>query len=726
MPRVPDLNPVQADTRPLTGFRADPSVDNPSLAAIPGQQTQQLGAAMSGAGEAAMRIATDMQEQINYSQVAQQYSILRDKANDLKFNTATGWLNQQDGGLSAADRASGMSLPDEYSGKLKEVISDLSTKLGNDAQRRAFAMRANEFAASWNGEVQAHTLNEWKHNQLSLADGEIKNAVDDATLNYSDPVKVDTAIKNAQRAVINAGQANHESGVEIAAKMKATASTIHSHVINAALKENNSTYALKYINDFKDQLTADDLLSVLGASRQVNASQIGQAVTNRATQYFSDRIAPTNMDKMQGITAETESGNRDFKPDGTPVTSSKGALYSMQVMPATAKNPGFGIAPAKDDSPAEYNRVGRDLLQAMLQKYGTPAMAWAAYNAGSGTLDDAIKKADAAGSPQNWMAYMPPETQNYVKTNMEKLGAGGGARPFPTQQEFFNYGIGLLGSNPDPLHVQAAREAMEHQYAMLDKSRKEAADQAFGDVLRDVNAKGGDWNNVDFNLKSRLLQLAPEKMDDAIKYSRVLRDGENRTNMGAFNFAMENPDKLAAMTPAEFQHFQVTNFSRADQEKVEAIRTKELTGATDTKAGMLNNQVFNTVVNNRLLSIVPKPTNGSKADLEAYNQQVGSIKHYLSDVLLAQQKQEGVKFTQDEMTKRIDRIAVTDVTFRDKYLFGLFSSEKSQKLLSVTADKIPDSDKSKVMADLASRGIKAPNNDQILRLYWLKKQKGEL
>ena len=59
----------------------------------------------------------------------------------------------------------------------------------------------------------------------------------------------------------------------------------------------------------------------------------------------------------------------------------------MQVMPATAKKPGFGIEPAKDDSPAEYNRVGRQLLAKLYDKYGDEKLAAAAYNWGSGNVD---------------------------------------------------------------------------------------------------------------------------------------------------------------------------------------------------------------------------------------------------------------------------------------------------------------------------------------------------
>lgn len=121
---------------------------------------------------------------------------------------------------------------------------------------------------------------------------------------------------------------------------------------------------------------------------------------------------------MLPITAATESNSQNFTPAGKPVTSVKGAKYAMQVMPATARKPGFGITPARSDSPEEYNRVGTELLQKLTEKYGGDASkAWAAYNGGTGRVDHAIEKHGDA-----WLDHMPAETRNYVAKNMAALG----------------------------------------------------------------------------------------------------------------------------------------------------------------------------------------------------------------------------------------------------------------------------------------------------------------
>lgn len=118
---------------------------------------------------------------------------------------------------------------------------------------------------------------------------------------------------------------------------------------------------------------------------------------------------------MLPITRQTESGNRDYV-DGRPITSPKGARYAMQTMPATARDPGFGVTPARSDTPREFNRVGTEYLNAMMRRYGgDPAKAWAAYNAGPGRVDRAI------GRGSDWLSSMPAETRAYVRRNLGLL-----------------------------------------------------------------------------------------------------------------------------------------------------------------------------------------------------------------------------------------------------------------------------------------------------------------
>lgn len=115
-----------------------------------------------------------------------------------------------------------------------------------------------------------------------------------------------------------------------------------------------------------------------------------------------------------------ESRGQRYDKEGNLLTSSKGALGEMQVMPATARDPGFGIAPARGNDPEELRRVGEQYAQVLLNKYRDPKLAAIAYNMGPGNTDKWL----AAGAD---MSKLPQETRGYIQGM-----AGGGAVHFQT------------------------------------------------------------------------------------------------------------------------------------------------------------------------------------------------------------------------------------------------------------------------------------------------------
>jgi hypothetical protein len=101
-----------------------------------------------------------------------------------------------------------------------------------------------------------------------------------------------------------------------------------------------------------------------------------------------------------------ESGGRRFDKQGNLLTSPKGAQGEMQVMPGTARDPGYGIRPAKEGDADDLARVGREYFGKMMNKYGDPKLAAIAYNWGPGNTDKWLM---AGADPSK----LPRETQKY-------------------------------------------------------------------------------------------------------------------------------------------------------------------------------------------------------------------------------------------------------------------------------------------------------------------------
>lgn len=101
----------------------------------------------------------------------------------------------------------------------------------------------------------------------------------------------------------------------------------------------------------------------------------------------------------------------------TQAISSAGAKGAAQVMPATAKDPGFGVKPLANDSMEEHQRFAKDYLTQLHKKYGDLTKALQAYNWGTGNMDAYLKTGKGMNGQE-----MPQETKDYPGKVFAKMG----------------------------------------------------------------------------------------------------------------------------------------------------------------------------------------------------------------------------------------------------------------------------------------------------------------
>jgi hypothetical protein len=135
---------------------------------------------------------------------------------------------------------------------------------------------------------------------------------------------------------------------------------------------------------------------------------------------------------------QKESGGRRYDKDGNLLTSPKGAQGEMQVMPGTARDPGFGIRPARAGDADDLARVGREYFGKMMDKYGDPKLAAIAYNWGPGNTDKWLM---AGADPSK----LPRETQKYSAD----MAAGGRVPGFASGMYMDPMGNPVYGEEPD-------------------------------------------------------------------------------------------------------------------------------------------------------------------------------------------------------------------------------------------------------------------------------------
>lgn len=125
-----------------------------------------------------------------------------------------------------------------------------------------------------------------------------------------------------------------------------------------------------------------------------------------------------------------ESAGRQFDRYGRTLTSPKGALGIAQIMPTTAPEAarlaGMEYSAERLRSDPDYNKaLGLAYYNEQLRKFGTPELAAAAYNAGPGAVQSALRRSQATG--RDVMSFLPAETQAYVPKVMGRgVAAPGG------------------------------------------------------------------------------------------------------------------------------------------------------------------------------------------------------------------------------------------------------------------------------------------------------------
>ena len=335
-----------------------------------------------------------------------------------------------------------------------------------------------------------------------------------------------------------------------------------------------------------------------------------------------------------------------YGKDGNLLESPKGAKGEMQVLDGTNTDPGFGVKPARDNSPEERARVGRDYLQAMLKRYqGDPALAWAAYNAGPGRVDAALKNAgkpvmvDANADPNapkqiSWLSLMPKETQNYVAKNMAALSGGQGTPPRPTLADL----SAQLASDPrlagNPQRLKIAQEEAARQWKLQEDAIKQREEEGISNAMRMLVANGGRFADLPASMRNA---IPPKEVDNVLNFSSRVAKGEDITSPLLYARLSSNPAELARMSDAQFFMLR-RELSESDFKHFANERAKQMGGAQGANGpGDLNSAAIKQTLDARMrvLGMDPTPKDDGGADAA----RIGAVRQFVDQYFVAAQRE---------------------------------------------------------------------------------------
>lgn len=720
MPRVPTQ-----DT-----FQVGQSVEQTTPAQAPLVSDQfdasltALGGALENSGQKIASVQSEILKNANELRAQDAANRYMSQAMTLQHDPNIGFKYKV-GEAAMPDPATGRSLEQTYSEQLVKTRDSIAADLVNPQQQALFNSKIAPINNQFRTAILDHEGEQYLKFNNSVRDGAISLATENIAQNPTDPKALTDGETSIKAAIFSKAQLTGMSATEATALTNKTVSAAYKKGFDNLISADDTQGAQMYLNLYGKKLTADDALAAHGVMYKAHDMNLEASSANVAFSAAFPQLQPTQTNIMHAITAQTESGNKETTASGATVTSPKGAQGVMQVMPKTNTDPGFGVTPAKDASPEERARVGRDYLDAMMSRYNNnPALAWAAYNGGPGKLDEAIAKAKKDGGDP--LSYMPQETKDYVAKNMAALNNGVGAAQVqanaPTKEEVMNNAREYAKAHGANINTQ---DGAATRAGNLFDARAEATKAA------ELNGKKLAFQWIDANPKTPVSNMpmairqhvAPGDWNDVQSYGSKIFVGENVTNPAKFTEFMAND---AALRKASWDQVYVQKQFLSDSDYQSMVtRKKSLEDTTSASYPTnVNSSAFNAAVASRTSAFGindKKTTKAVDANASVTDQQNSAVYTYLHDYVRAQQEKAGKAFGQKEIETAVDSAFMQTVRIPD--WFG--SGGKTIPLLALKANQIPDNDIRKMReAGFLPRAAGDINEGQLLLSYFRWRQAG--
>lgn len=726
--------PTVAPTPQIGGPGAEapayaPRGEAPNLNPDAGKDMQRLGQGLQNTGSDFAAIAADMQARANTLRVDEAVNNAREAALRLAYDKDNGYTMLKGKNALQNPDDTPRDITEEYGNQLRTHISTIASTLGNDAQRQAFALHANDLLTTFQGGVIRHVSSEYQTHALSVADGVQATATREIALKYNQPEVIDAAIQRIEAETYRQAQLLGKSGEWQDAQARKLISNGLKLGMLAAIGQNDPATADAMLNKYKGRMDADDIWSVRAHITKEMDARIGTGAANDVMQKMQPRIQPSEVERAFNAGVIPTEGGVDR--NGNPLTSPKGAVGIAQVMPDTAKyvvtkiwgKPWDAETEARYRTDMAFNKaIGLAYFQEQVQTYGGDlSKAYAAYNAGPGRVDKAVKAAslarndpnfrgplyDGKGDPLDWRSYLPAETSAYVVKASKGYDSGQGNPTRPTFQEIDD----LLRQDPrlvnNPTRYKLAREEATRQFEEQTKAIKQREEDAVANAIR-----WGMQNGYRFSAMpaSMVAAVPADKLDHVRNTMAEMSKGDKVDNPLAYQKVKSNPQMLAGMSESEWFNYSVANFSQETKKRLDDERAKLMGNAPTGSPGDLNMSAIKQELDQRLrmLGIDPTPKDDGGSDAA----RVGGIRRFVDSYFVGAQKEAGKKFTDADVAQHLDALFAKSATLRG-WIFNSSGSMMSMKVGDLDSDT-----KRGIKEAFKRRGVDDPTDAQIMNAYW--------
>lgn len=709
---------VDVGAAPSGRFEAPQFVNYEAQNAIQaGQGLQQLGGALG-------QVASDMAEKANAARLDDAANQAKNFAMDLRYNKDNGYLNFK--GEAALKRPNGMSLADEYSDKLKTQLDSISEGLGNTGQRDAFKRFSGNMMTQFRGEAMQHEAQQNNVYMGSVAQATQDTAAREIALSWNDPNGIDGAAQRLKIAAYQEASLTGKSPEWADARAREGLSKGHSLALSAAIERGDYSGASGYLSKYSSQMQADDILRARSAIDKQDSNLIVNTAVDNAYTKNGANFSGSDANRAFNILINAESGGKQFSDNGQTLTSAKGAIGIAQVLPSTgpeaAKLAGLAWDEKRFKNDAEYNKaLGYAYFNQQIKDFGGNIdQAYAAYNAGSKWVKEAISRADKAkpGTQEsNWFWQLNndsrskdnrQQTKDYVTNNIAAFNSGKG-RSVPSQKTMDDEVLSSLGPDATESQKQYALSQSRKRYDQLITNQQEQGYQAINTAIDGLRQNGGNFDALPVELQQN---IPFGKIGEVKAYADKVANGTIRTNTDVYN-KLSDPKLLVKLSDGEFNTLRA-DLEPKDFQQFSSERAALRSGKALNAAGDIPRESINTALAEKLVQLGIDPT--PKGSDEKGQMRIGALKQFVANQVLEQQAGLGRKMNDKEVGTLVNQLFLRNFKFKNTLLGFEFGGPKSISYMSMKYGDIPAGDRNLIELKLKDRGLK-PSEGDVLGIY---------
>lgn len=695
MPRVPTYDTAQVQQQPTRPIQLQGvAPDTTSIAQ--GLQSFQRGAEI---------LANKSREQADTASIMDADRKLTEWQQNTMFNPK--------GGVYTRKGGAALDITNQTLGQFEEAQAKIAETLTSEQQKARYAQIVASRRNSLSNELNKYEFAQREKHHDDMAEGQRQSAIQGAALYADNPEQL--AYNQSKLNLVERYEAQRKGlPPELAEQKRLESNTRLNAAVIEQLAARDPMKAKQYFMDNAISMTADAQLRAASMLKPLIDRQVGVSVGSQAVQDVSSQD-----NRVFASILQAESGGKQFDRNGQPMTSSRGAIGTAQIMPSTgpeaAKLAGVEWDENRFRNDPDYNRqLGQAYFQKLTNDFKSPALAVAAYNAGPGMVNDWINGTNTTGKNASKLKLGDPRTGEISQAEfLDKI-------PFKETREYTEKVLGKALQAHEPSFGQVAQAidarddltadqksialtAAKQRIDWQAEQRKQQDAQNLESAW-DVVLQGNSWDTIPAATwaalpaegRKQIMDYKPGRPTDQEVYYRARDEIVSGNELNLLGMR-------AKLSDTDFQ--ELTKLQQDRREK----------GAESTASIGSNDEIFKEAL--RVSGIDPSAKAG-KRDAKS----VAAARRYVDTQIRALEQDQGKKATPDQVQKVVDRAFIQGDVPGSGFL-GMFSSKKraferepGDQVIVRDIKQIPADEHQQIVEALKRHG-RVPNDADILKLF---------